>query len=147
MAIAVKSPNALMQLEAVRAIAHLAAANDKMKAAVVEGPLQTVIGMHYMLCDVSGSSLLGLLIDPHSDSSLQLASETVLKNLGLKCFLSLIVLTLKNLVGFTHGVKDLELCQFDFHLLRDWYYIKSWVLTQTYGALLLNDWMLDLFRQ
>lgn len=25
---------------------------------------------------------LGLLIDPHSDSSLQLASETVLKNLG-----------------------------------------------------------------
>lgn len=49
-------------------------------------------------------------------------------------------------LGFTHGVKDLELCQFDFHLLRDWYYIKSWVLTQTYGALLLNDWMLDLFR-
>ena len=42
--IAVKSPNALMQLEAVRGIAHLAAANDKMKAAVVEGPLQTIIG-------------------------------------------------------------------------------------------------------
>lgn len=44
-----------------------------------------------------------------------------------------------------NGVKDLELCQFDFSLLKDWFGIKSWVITQTYGAQLLSEWIAELF--
>lgn len=57
-----------MQLEAVKGISHLAASNDKIKTAVVEGPLQTIVG---------------ILIDPNSDSSLRVEAEGVLKNLGI----------------------------------------------------------------
>jgi hypothetical protein len=111
--VAVRSPNPLMQLEAVRGIAYLANANDKIKTAVVEELLKTIVK---------------LMIDPDSDIALKLAAESVMKNLG-----------------FTNGVKDLELCQYDFSLLKEWYNIRSWVITQLHGAVLLNEWMVDLF--
>ena len=62
-----KSESHLVQKEAICGLASLAATDEQIKDAIVEGPLRIVVG---------------LMVDPNSDKELRKAAEQVLKATG-----------------------------------------------------------------
>lgn len=74
-------------------------------------------------------TIISMLVDPKSDRDVRAAAEEVLKNLG-----------------FRSGVKDFELCGYDFEILRDWYVMRRSQKPQDEALELLRDWVENLFN-
>eukprot|EP01034_Spumella_vulgaris_P022664 gene22664-28808_t len=75
-------------------------------------------------------SIISLLVNPKNDRETRAAAEEVLKN-----------------VGFLGGVKDFELCGFDFEILRDWYAMKRSLKPQDLASSILKEWIENLFSE
>ncbi|RYG67462.1 hypothetical protein EON64_07385, partial [archaeon] len=73
-------------------------------------------------------SVVSILVDPGNDREVRAAAEDVLRN-----------------VGFAQGMKDFEICGFDFEILKDWYAIQRSMKPQEEGLTILRDWLFRLF--
>lgn len=74
--------------------------------------------------------VISLLVDPKNDRDLRSAAESVLKNLG-----------------FLGGVKDFELCGFNYEILHDWYAMQRSLKPQELALDILRNWVENLFHE
>jgi hypothetical protein len=75
-------------------------------------------------------TVTSMLVDPKNDRDMRAAAEDVLRNLG-----------------FLSGVKDFELCGYDFGILRDWYMMRRSLKPQEEALQLLREWVDNLFDE
>lgn len=119
-----------------RALAALTAALSSPSSLVqleaVRG-IANIAGVDEQLCDqaVAGSlrTIISMLLDASCDRDTRNAAEDVLKA-----------------VGFIGGMRDLEVCQFDVGLLREWFTIKKSMPPQMLARKLVAHWIEDLFN-
>ncbi|KAJ1402502.1 hypothetical protein B484DRAFT_405395, partial [Ochromonadaceae sp. CCMP2298] len=74
-------------------------------------------------------TVTSMLVDPQNDRDIRAAAEDVVRNLG-----------------FLGGLKDFELCGYDFEILRDWYVMKRALKPQDMAQQILCDWVHNLFN-
>lgn len=74
-------------------------------------------------------TIVSLMVDPTVPRSIRSVAEDVLRNLG-----------------FLSGVKDFELCGYDFEILKDWYFMKRSLRHQDIALVILRKWIERLFE-
>lgn len=95
--------------------------------------IANIAGVDEQMCDQAVAkslrTIISMLLDSSCDRDTRNAAEDVLKA-----------------VGFTGGMRDLEVCQFDVELLGEWFTIKKSMPPQMLARRLVSHWIEDLFN-
>jgi hypothetical protein len=73
-------------------------------------------------------SITSISVNPNYPRDLRSAAEEVIRN-----------------CGFLSGLKDFEICGFDYEILKEWYFLKRSLKAQEQARKLLNSWVERLF--
>jgi hypothetical protein len=73
-------------------------------------------------------SITSISVNPNFPRDLRSAAEEVIRN-----------------CGFLSGLKDFEICGFDYEILKEWYFLKRSLKAQEQARKLLNSWVERLF--
>eukprot|EP01038_Epipyxis_sp_PR26KG_P008817 gene8817-11905_t len=133
-AIFMKPRNNTLFIDALEALSYASKSSNLQvqKAALTAMAQLASLNEHIQDAIVAGPlrPIISTLVNPRRDRELRGAAEEVVKN-----------------VGFLGGVKDFEVCGFDFEVLRDWYAMKRALKPQDVSYDILCHWIDNLFSE